>query len=261
MLAYRHAFHAGNHGDVLKHLVLVAVLRYMTSKPAPLAVIDTHAGAGGYALDGRYAAQTGEARDGVGALWPQSGDASLPAPLADYLDVVRLFNPDGKLVQYPGSPAIALELLRPGDSLALYEKHPTDERQLRALAARQVSTALSAGAPSDPAAARATRAPAKTQATASPRLRRARPHVSVHLADGFEGVARELPPRTRRGLVLIDPSYELKTDYARTLSALRECLRRCATATVIVWYPRVQLVEARQLPRRLIASAGDAPRG
>ena len=228
MLAYRHAFHAGNHGDVLKHLVLVAALRYLTAKPAPLAVIDTHAGAGGYALDGRYAARTGEAAEGIGALWPLVEDAAIEPLLRDYLEIVRRFNPQCRLEQYPGSPAITLELLRRGDSLSLVERHPTDERLLRAFVAGQPA---------------------------------GRARTRVHLGDGFEAPARELPPPSRRALVLIDPSYELGSDYARTLAALRSCIERMATATVIVWYPRLQTIESRQLPRRLLASAGDAPKG
>lgn len=232
MLAYRHAFHAGNHGDVLKHLVFVAVLRYMTTKAAPLAVIDTHAGAGGYALDGRYAARTGEAAEGIGALWHLADrtvdDATIEPMLRDYLEIVRRFNPQGRLEQYPGSPAIALELLRRHDSLCLVERHPTDERLLRAFVAGQPA---------------------------------GRARTRVHLADGFEAPARELPPASRRALVLIDPSYELGSDYARTLAALRSCLAHMATATVIVWYPRLQTIESRQLPRRLLASAADAPKG
>jgi 23S rRNA (adenine2030-N6)-methyltransferase len=228
MLAYRHAFHAGNHGDVLKHLVFVAVLRYLTTKATPLAVVDTHAGAGGYALDGRYAVRTGEAAEGIGALWPLADDDTLEPMLRDYLDIVRRFNPQGRLEQYPGSPAIALELLRRGDSLSLIERHTTDERLLRAFVA---------GQPAGRAKAR------------------------VRLADGFEAPAHELPSVSRRALVLIDPSYELASDYARTLAALRTCLVRMATATVIVWYPQLQTLASRQLPLRLLASAADAPKG
>lgn len=229
MLAYRHAFHAGNHADVLKHLVLVASLRYLTSKPTPMALLDTHAGAGGYALDGRYAEQTGEAQAGIAKLWARAAKKGpLPEVLVDYLDVVRRFNPRGDLTQYPGSPALAMEVLRSQDTLALYEKHPTDERLLRGFVK---------GMPAD------------------------RAQAKVHMSDGFDAPLRDLPPRARRGLVLIDPSYEIKSDYARTLGAVRECLRRFATGTIVVWYPRLQLLESRQLPRRLMSSAADAPKG
>jgi 23S rRNA (adenine2030-N6)-methyltransferase len=221
MLAYRHAFHAGNHADVLKHVVLVHVLRHMAQKDKPFTLVDTHAGAGGYSLESDYARKKGESETGIARLWDA---ADLPPPLADYVDLVRAFNGGGALAQYPGSPAFAQMLLRPADRLHLYERHPTDHRILAAFLAE-------------------------------------RPHTEVRLADGFAALARELPPPSRRGVVLIDPSYELKTDYAATLAALREALQRFATGTVIVWHPQLQLVEAAQLPRRLKAAAKDAPKG
>ena len=111
MLAYRHAFHAGNHADVLKHIVYTRVLRYMNQKDKPYRVIDTHAGAGGYSLEGRYAQKKNEYEEGIARLW---GRDDLPEIVADYVDYVRQFNPDGTLHQYPGSPAFAQMLLRPG---------------------------------------------------------------------------------------------------------------------------------------------------
>ena len=105
MLAYRHAFHAGNHADVLKHLVLTRVLRYMGEKDKPYTLIDTHAGAGGYSVEGRYAQKNAEYGTGIAKLYDDVDE--LPAPLADYVQLVRDFNPDGQLRQYPGSPAIA----------------------------------------------------------------------------------------------------------------------------------------------------------
>jgi 23S rRNA (adenine2030-N6)-methyltransferase len=222
MLAYRHAFHAGNHADVLKHLVLVHVLRRMAVKDKPYTLIDTHAGAGGYALEGRYAQKKAEYRNGIGRLWDRT---DLPEPLADYVKVVRSFNPDGRLTQYPGSPAIASLLLRPTDPLHLFELHPTDYRALRSFLGR-------------------------------------RPHTKVAMGDGFAALKGELPPPSRRGVVLIDPSYELKGDYAKALSAVRETLSRFAQAVVLVWIPQVRLIEAAQLPRRLRAAAdAAAPRG
>lgn len=224
MLAYRHAFHAGNHGDVLKHLVLSEVLRHMGDKDKPYTVVDTHAGAGGYSLEGRYAGKKGEFEEGVAALWNDAAD--LPDAVQRYLDLVRDFNggAGARLTQYPGSPAIAQMLLRPGDPLHLYEMHPTDERILRAFLAD-------------------------------------RPHTKVHLSDGFASLVRELPPPSRRGVVLIDPSYELKPDYGKVVAAVREVMTRFAQAVVIVWYPLVQLVEAVQLPKRLRTAAAAAPKG
>jgi 23S rRNA (adenine2030-N6)-methyltransferase len=222
MLAYRHAFHAGNHADVLKHLVLVHVLRRMAAKDKPYTLIDTHAGAGGYALQGRYAQKKAEYRNGIGRLWDRT---DLPEPLADYVNVVRSFNPDGRLTQYPGSPAIARLLLRPTDPLHLFELHPSDYRALRSFLGR-------------------------------------RPHTKVAMGDGFAALKGELPPPSRRGVVLIDPSYELNGDYPKALAAVRETLSRFAQAVVLIWIPQVRLIEAAQLPRRVRAAAdAAAPRG
>jgi 23S rRNA (adenine2030-N6)-methyltransferase len=222
MLAYRHAFHAGNHGDVLKHAVLVAVLRHMAQKDTPFTLVDTHAGAGGYALAGRYAQKNAEHAAGVSILEAQ-GD-KLPPLLFDYMSFVRAFNGNAAITQYPGSPALASMLLRADDPLRLYELHPTDERILQSFIGRRM-------------------------------------HTRVYLEDGFAHFTRELPPPSRRGVVLIDPSYELKADYAKTLAALREGLRLFATGTYVVWHPQLQSLDAMQLPKRLMTAAGAAPKG
>ena len=215
MLAYRHAFHAGNHADVLKHLVLIQVLRYMNGKDKPYRFIDTHAGAGGYSLEGRYAQKKGEYEHGIGELW---GRDDLPEPLADYVSLVRQFNPQGALEQYPGSPAFAHMLLRPTDQMRLFELHPTDHRILESYLGSQRG-------------------------------------VEVKNADGFEGLKGQVPPSTRRAVVLMDPSYEGHGDYPRVIASLREALQRFAEGVYVVWYPQVQKVEAAELPRRLEALA------
>ena len=216
MLAYRHAFHAGNHADVLKHTVLSLVLRYMNLKDKGWRYVDTHAGAGGYSLEGEYANKRAEYLQGIALLMDRT---DLPAPLADLVALVRQFN-SGKttLKQYPGSPAIAQALMRAQDQLRLSELHPTDYKIL--------SSYLSDV-----------------------------PGVEAKLTDGFAALKTHLPPTTKRGVVLIDPSYEIKTDYTRTLAALRESLERFAEGVVIVWLPQVGLVEAAQLPQRLKATA------
>ena len=215
MLAYRHAFHAGNHADVLKHTVLALVLRHMNLKDKGWRYVDTHAGAGGYSLQGEYANKRGEYLDGIARLLDR---ADLPAPLADLVALVRQFN-EGKAVrQYPGSPAIAQALMRAQDQLRLSEMHPTDHKILASYLGDV-------------------------------------PGVEVRLADGFAALKGHLPPPTRRGVVLIDPSYEIKADYTRTLAALREALERFAECVVIIWLPQLQLVEAAQLPQRLKAAA------
>jgi len=215
MLAYRHAFHAGNHADVLKHTALVAVLRYMNLKDKGWRLLDTHAGAGGYSLQGEYAAKRAEFEQGIAPLWDRD---DLPPPVADLLGLVKQFNGGKGLIQYPGSPALAHMLMRGQDQLRLHEIHPTDYKILASYLGEQ-------------------------------------PGIEVAMTDGFASLKTHLPPPTRRGVVLIDPSYEMKTDYARTLLALREVLERFAEAVVVIWLPQLQLLEAAQLPQRLKASA------
>jgi len=213
VLSYRHGFHAGNHADVLKHFVLVALLRHLTRKDKPLWVIDTHAGAGSYSLEEGYAARNAEHAAGIGRLWSRT---DLPAPLADYVAEVRAFNPDGALRRYPGSPQIALQATRAQDRLRLYERHPTESRVL--------------------------------QAWAAPLGRR----VAVIAGDGFAGLKAALPPPSRRGLALIDPSYETASDYYDVIAAVRDALRRFATGTYAVWYPQLARREAERLPGQLL---------
>lgn len=217
VLSYRHAFHAGNHADVLKHFVLSEVLQHMAEKEKPYTLVDTHAGAGGYSLEGRYANRKAEYQDGIARLWTRD---DLPPALASYVDRVREFNPDGVLRQYPGSPAFAAMLRRTSDRLRFFELHPTDERILASYLGDQ-------------------------------------PNVQVTLGDGFAALKGELPPPSRRGVVLIDPSYEIKSDYGRVVNALKEILQRFAEAVVVIWYPQVLTLDASQLPQRL-QSAADA---
>ena len=212
MLSYRHAFHAGNHADVLKHSVLVRLLRYLTQKDKPLWFIDTHAGAAAYALDEGYAATNAEYESGIARLWARE---DLPQPLADYVEQVRAFNPDGALRRYPGSPQLALQLLRKQDRLRMFELHSTESRLLQQY------------------------------------FRDDGPRAIVQAGDGFAGLQAVLPPPSRRALVLIDPSYEDKGDYRRVLAALREALKRFAAGVYAVWYPQVQRRESRQFPEQL----------
>ncbi|MDE2276515.1 MAG: 23S rRNA (adenine(2030)-N(6))-methyltransferase RlmJ [Burkholderiales bacterium] len=215
MLAYRHAFHAGNHADVLKHTVLALVLQHMNLKAKGWRYIDTHAGAGGYSLQGDYAKKRGEFELGIARLWDRT---DLPAPLAALVALVRQFNAGKGLIQYPGSPAIAQALMRPQDQLRLFELHPTDHKILASYLGEM-------------------------------------PGVEVQLGDGYASLKSQLPPPTRRGVLLIDPPYEIKTDYPRVLAALREALERFPECVVLVWLPQLQLIEAAQLPQRLKAAA------
>jgi 23S rRNA (adenine2030-N6)-methyltransferase len=216
MLAYRHAFHAGNHADVLKHTVLALVLHHMNLKDKGWRYVDTHAGAGGYSLQGDYAKKRAEFEHGIALLMDKT---DLPAPLAELVRLVREFNGNkGLLVQYPGSPAIARVLMRPQDQLRLYELHPTDHKILDSYMAEVHG-------------------------------------VEVKSGDGYASLKSQLPPTTKRGVVLIDPPYEIKTDYLRVLGALREALERFPDCVVIIWLPQLQLVESAQLPQRLKAAA------
>jgi 23S rRNA (adenine2030-N6)-methyltransferase len=215
MLAYRHAFHAGNHADVLKHTVLALVLRYMNQKPKSYRLVDTHAGAGGYSLEGRFAQKKGEFEHGVLKLWARD---DLPPAVADYLQLVRQFNPDGMLEQYPGSPAFAQMLLRAQDQLRLFELHPTDHRILQSYLGEAKG-------------------------------------AEVYDTDGFDGLKGQVPPSSRRAVVLMDPSYEGHKDYGRVISSLRDAITRFADGVYVVWYPQVSKLEAAQLPKRLEALA------
>jgi 23S rRNA (adenine2030-N6)-methyltransferase len=217
MLSYRHGFHAGNHADVLKHIALVALLRLLTQKEKPLLVVDTHAGAGMYSLEQGYAVRNAEYRNGIELLWKRNDP---PEPVVDYLRLVRAANPDGVLRHYPGSPRIALGVLRPTDRLRLFELHST-ERQILA----------------------------EQFADGGRR-------VEVTAGDGFAGMKSVLPPPSRRGLVLIDPSYELATDYRAVVAALRAGQERFATGTYVVWYPLLQRRESVELPEKLRRAAG-----
>ena len=218
MFSYRHAFHAGNHADVLKHTVLIATLQYLIEKDAALTVLDTHAGAGLYRLDGDYARTSGEAGDGILRLSTRASGASALAPaLQSYVDMVRGFNPGATTKVYPGSPFIIQSLLRPHDKLKLFELHPSDQNALAGNVAQ-----LEAGR-----------------------------QVAVLLEDGFEGIKKFLPPPARRALVLCDPSYEIKSDYGRVLDMVTDSLKRFATGTYAVWYPIIPRPEAHDLPRRL----------
>ena len=227
MFSYRHAFHAGNHADVLKHTVLIAVLRHLRQKDTALTVFDTHAGAGLYRLDGDYAETSGEAAEGFLKLISAQDKAASPAAKAsatglapiiqDYLELVASFNNKGSHKVYPGSPFIIQRLLGERDKLKLFELHPTDVKTLSSNIAQ-----LEAGR-----------------------------QVAVLREDGFEGLKKFLPPPARRALVLCDPSYEIKTDYARVVTMMADALQRFATGTYVVWYPIIPRPEAHDLPRKL----------
>lgn len=186
---YRHAFHAGNFGDCMKHALVVALVRAMARKPAPFFVLDTHAGAGHYDLGSAGARRTNEAASGIARLLDDP-----PAPLADYVALVR------RLGLYPGSPELIRALLRPDDRLACCELHPDDCSELRALF-------------------------------------RGDTQVAVHRRDGWEALKALLPPKQKRGLVLIDPPYEDPHEFTRAAEGLTLAHARFPSAVFAVWYP------------------------
>lgn len=212
MLSYRHAFHAGNHADVLKHLVLVQLTRYLARKDKAFWYVDTHAGAGSYALDSAHAAKLGEHRAGIARLW---GRKDLPAALAEYVEVVRASNPGGTLKVYPGSPDLALATMRAQDRLRLFELHSRDVLHLRKHFEGEGK------------------------------------RVIVEHSDGFAGLKAVLPPPPRRALALIDPAYEEKHDYERVVHALKDCLQRFPGGSYQLWYPQLTRLDAHELPGRL----------
>ena len=210
---YRHAFHAGNFADVLKHAVLARILVHLGEKAAPFRVIDTHAGAGLYDLAAEPAARTGEWRDGIGQLLAVDLPEDVRALLAPYLAAVGAANPGGGLRRYPGSPLIALNLMRPQDRLVACELEPG------------AAAALAA------------------------HLRRDRRARAVEI-DGWLALNAYVPPKERRGVVLIDPPYEDKHEFARLADALAAAQRKWATGIFLLWYP----IKERSGPDRLAAA-------
>lgn len=211
MLSYRHAFHAGNFADVLKHSVLTLVLEYMTRKDKGFYYIDSHSGAGMYQLEDEYAQKTGEYKDGIAKL---IDNEDLPEALQPYIDLVKDINQaeqSDELALYPGSPGIARQFTRRQDSAHLFELHPADIEHLQAYSQRWNKS-----------------------------------HVKQ--SDGYQGVLGLVPPPSRRGVVLIDPPYELKEDYLKAVRTIVNAYKKFATGTYILWYPVVkrELVEQMQ---------------
>ena len=198
MLSYRHSYHAGNFADVVKHVVMVALLQAITRKPTPCYVHDTHAGCGVYALDSIEALRGREFDDGIGRIW-QKREA--PPVVQDYLEVVREWNPGLPAPRlYPGSPAIAQALLRRQDRLLLTELHPQDHAEL----VRHFDSDK---------------------------------RIHIHKQDAYQGLKAYLPPPEKRGLVLIDPPYERKDEYERVVAGLKMAYARWRNGVYAIWYP------------------------
>lgn len=221
MFSYRHGFHAGNHADVLKHIVLTHILDYYNQKDAPYWFVDLHAGAGLYDLEGQWAQKKGEYLEGIARVW----EAKSPPPaVMHYLDRIRDLNHDGNLRIYPGSPWLALDTCRAQDKLRLFEMHPNEADILRQ--------------------------------NLDQRLKKIPRQTVVLDSDGFSGLKGHIPPPSRRAVVLIDPSYEDKLDYRRVIETVKDATVRFPTGCYMIWYPQVQRREAQELPRQLEKIAG-----
>jgi len=200
LLSYRHAFHAGNFADVLKHSVLTLVLEYMTRKEKGFTYIDSHSGAGMYSLHEEYAQKTGEYKEGIAKIIAAKDDENCPESLSPYLELINQLNSeDDELTIYPGSPGIAKQILRRQDSAHLFELHPTDILHLTEYCQRWRKS-------------------------------------YVKQTDGYKGVLGLVPPPSRRGVVLIDPPYELKEDYTKAVGTIVKAYEKFATGTYILWY-------------------------
>lgn len=217
MLSYRHAFHAGNHADVLKHYVLGLVLAHAKQKDKPFWYIDTHAGAGMYSLSEGYATQNAEFEQGIDKLITAT---DLPNPLADFVAQIKSFNTGNTLDLYPGSPAIAQDYLRADDKMRLFELHPNDYKILIENFKGQGQYKNS--------------------------------QTKIEMQDGFAGIKAYLPPPPRRSVVLIDPPYENKQDYQRVVNCVKDSLNRFATGTYMVWYPLLQRDEPDEMIKNLM---------
>jgi 23S rRNA (adenine2030-N6)-methyltransferase len=222
---YRHAFHAGNFADVIKHLVLVRILTYLHEKPGPFRIIDSHAGAGRYDLTGDEATRSAEWTTGIARMMQaRFSEAVLPL-VAPYLDIVRSFNPAGDLVAYPGSPLIARALMRPQDRMVCCE--------LEQAARKQLIAAL-----------------------------RNDEQARVVDIDGWVGLPAYVPPNERRGVVLIDPPFEAKDEFSRLASVFAQTYAKWPTGIYMLWYPAKSRRATDDLARDVTATtAGSATPG
>ncbi|RKF18508.1 23S rRNA (adenine(2030)-N(6))-methyltransferase RlmJ [Alginatibacterium sediminis] len=214
MLSYRHSFHAGNYADVLKHVTQLSILDYMCQKDAPIRYVDTHSGAGGYSLEEKQAQTTLEYKDGIQKLLQAT---NLNPLLQRYASLVQSFNDNQGLSHYPGSPWFAQHILRPQDRLFLHEIHPSDFPLLAKTFSRDK-------------------------------------RVSCRDKDGFEGLVSLMPPREKRAMVLIDPPYEIKSDYKLVVETIIRSHKRFKQACIALWYPVVKRERIQELENQLVSS-------
>jgi 23S rRNA (adenine2030-N6)-methyltransferase len=217
-LNYRHAFHAGGFVDVMKHIILTRLIEYLKLKPAAFRVIDTHAGLGRYSLTGDEAKRSPEWKDGIAKLLQAELSAKPKALIQPYLDVVEAENPNGTLARYPGSPLIARKLFRPQDRLSALELHPKDARELGKLFDGDVQARITA-------------------------------------LDGWLALNAYVPPKEKRGLVLIDPPFEEPDEFARMVEGLAKAHKKWATGIYALWYPLKEVREVNAFVADLKATA------
>lgn len=199
MLSYRHSFHAGNHADVVKHIVQSLILDALKQKEKPFVYHDTHSGVGRYDLQDERSEKTGEFKQGIARLWSRD---DIPAEITSYLEAIKALNEGDELRYYPGSPRVARAQIREQDRMVLTELHPSDF-------------------------------PLLLQEFRGDR------QVRIYKEDAFARLKASLPPKERRGVVLIDPPYELKHEYMDVVKAIKESYKRWATGTYAIWYPVV----------------------
>ncbi|USD65231.1 23S rRNA (adenine(2030)-N(6))-methyltransferase RlmJ [Vibrio sp. SCSIO 43136] len=199
MLSYRHSFHAGNHADVVKHIVQSLILNALGQKDKPYVYHDTHSGVGRYDLTHEWSEKTGEYKQGIARVWAQN---DIPQDIQSYLAAIETLNEGKELRYYPGSPRVARAHLRKQDRMVLTELHPSDHPLLEQEFHRDRQ-------------------------------------VKIYKEDGFQRLKASLPPKERRGLVLIDPPYELAKEYRDVVRAIAQSHKRWATGIYAIWYPVV----------------------
>ena len=214
MLAYRHQFHAGAFADVFKHALLAQLVVALGRKDKPFLYLDTHAGIAHYDLQHEWTQKTAEYKNGIALIWER---ADAPPEMAPYLDAVRAENKDGSLRYYPGSPRIVRRLMRAKDRMVLTELNVKDCEALATLYARDRQ-------------------------------------VTVEVADGYQALKAHLPPRERRGLVLVDSSFDRAEEFKRLTDGLAEAHRRFATGVYALWYPLMDATSMRAFERRVVAT-------
>lgn len=214
MLSYQHGFHAGNFADVHKHFILSLIFAALNKKAKPWSYLETHGGAACYDFRSEQAQKTAEYRDGILKIWQQS---ETPEALAPYLNEVKALNGSGNLTLYPGSPQLAAQFAREGDKVAIMELHPGEYRQIKQHFSRNGQ-------------------------------------VAVHHRDGYEGVSALLPPKPNRGLVLIDPAYEVKAEYLQVAKYIKDAQQRWPNGSFAIWFPLLKAGQHQVMIDKIVAS-------